>query len=82
MHKAEGALFRDALAQAAGECGLKLVAIPEKLLNEHAERALTTPLNTLLKTVATLGRSVGPPWGKDQKDAALAAMIALQGHMK
>src|SRR6266850_3752690 len=32
MHKAEGVLFRDALAEAATECGLNLVAIPEKLL--------------------------------------------------
>jgi len=24
-----------------------------------------------------LGKSVGPPWGKDQKEAAVAAMIAL-----
>jgi hypothetical protein len=36
----------------------------------------------LLKRVAALGKSVGPPWGKDQKDAALAAMIALQGLVK
>lgn len=82
MHKAEGVLFREALARAAGECGLRLLTLPEKLLNERAGRALTTPLNAVLKTVATLGRSVGPPWGRDQKDAALAAMIALQGHLK
>ena len=80
MHKAEGVLFREALARAAGECGLKLVAIPEKLLKAHAERALKTPSSTLAKRITTLGKSVGPPWGKDQKDAALAAMIALQGH--
>ncbi|MBZ5496246.1 MAG: hypothetical protein LAP85_07580 [Acidobacteriia bacterium] len=30
------------------------------------------------KKVTTLGRIVGSPWGKDLKDAALAAMIALQ----
>jgi hypothetical protein len=77
MHKAEGVLFRDALARAAGECGVKLVAIPEKLLTTRAEHALATPSKTLAATVATLGKSVGPPWGKDQKDAALAAMIAL-----
>ncbi len=82
MHKAEGALFREALARAAGESGLRLLALPEKRLNEHAGRALGTPLNAVLKTVATLGRSVGPPWGRDQKNAALAAMIALQGHLK
>jgi hypothetical protein len=30
-------------------------------------------------TIASLGKSVGPPWGQDQKDASLAAMIALHG---
>ena len=80
MHKAEGVLFREVLAQAAKACNVKLVAIPEKLLLEHAETALATTPSSLLKKIAALGKSVGPPWGKDQKDAALAAMIALHGH--
>jgi hypothetical protein len=82
MHQAEGVLFRDALAQAAHACGLRLVAIPEKLLTEQAERALATSASALMKKMATLGKSAGPPWGRDQKDAALAAMIALQGRAK
>ena len=28
--------------------------------------------------LATLGRSAGPPWGKDQKEAAAAALVALK----
>jgi hypothetical protein len=79
MHKAEGVLFRDALVRAADACGLRLVAIPEKVMTEHAERVLATPVSALRKRIATLGKSVGSPWGKDQKDAALAAMIGLQG---
>ncbi len=82
MHKAEGVLFRDALVRATKACGLKLVAIPEKLLMKHAERALGSPAGHLVKKVAKLGKLVGPPWGRDQKDAALAAMIALQGGSK
>jgi hypothetical protein len=78
MHKAEGVLFRDALARAAGACALKVLGIPEKQLDERAERALATPVSSLRKTIASLGKSVGPPWGKDQKDASLAAMIALR----
>ncbi|MBI3448154.1 MAG: hypothetical protein HY049_04445 [Acidobacteria bacterium] len=65
MHKAEGALFRDALARAAEGCGLKLAEVPEKQLVAHAGKAIPKP--------------AGPPWGKDQKDAALAARIALEG---
>lgn len=79
MHKAEGALFRDALARAIGACGLRLVAIPEKTLADHAVKVLGIPEIGLRKMIATLGRSIGPPWGKDQKDAALAALVALKG---
>jgi hypothetical protein len=78
MHKAEGVLFRDAVARAATACSLRLLGIPEKQLDEHAERARATAVNSLRKTIALLGKSVGPPWGKDQKDASLAAMIALR----
>ena len=82
MHKAEGVLFRGALARAAEVCGLTFFGIPEKQLAEQAERALGIPAGEARKTIASLGRSVGPPWGKDQKDAALAAMIALRGRAK
>lgn len=78
MHKAEGVLFRDALAAAAVECGIRLVTIPEKRLGEFATSSLGTPASVLKKKIAALGKSAGPPWGKDQKDAALAALIALR----
>jgi hypothetical protein len=79
MHKAEGVLFPDALARAADVCGLNLIRIPEKLLSEHAEKTVATSLNGVMRTVTTLGKTVGSPWGKDQKNAALAAIVALQG---
>jgi hypothetical protein len=82
MHKAEGVLFRDALARAASECGVRLIAIPEQQLNAHAVRTLATPLVRLTRQIAALGKSVGPPWGKDQKDAALAALVALEGRVR
>jgi len=78
MHKAEGVLFRDVLARAAETCGLKLVAIPEKQLMKHTEKALGIKASTLVSKVAALGKLVGPPWGKDQKDAALGAMVAFK----
>ncbi|MEA2339592.1 MAG: hypothetical protein QOE82_3599 [Thermoanaerobaculia bacterium] len=65
MHKAEGVLFPAALIAAAKACDLNVVAIPEKEL-------------TLDDAVVALGKSVGPPWGKDQKSAAMAALIALR----
>jgi hypothetical protein len=51
-------------------------------LDEHAERALGSSVDRVRKTIAALGKSVGAPWGRDQKDASLAAMIALQGQSK
>lgn len=79
MHKAEGVLFPDALAAAAEKCGLNLTRIPEKQLSEEAERRLAAPLTDLTKQVMKLGKTVGPPWGKDQKNATLAALIGLNG---
>lgn len=66
MHKAEGVLFPAALIAAAEACDLNVVAIPEKELPA-----------TFDNDVAKLGKTVGPPWGKDQKTAAMAAMIVL-----
>ena len=73
MHKAEGVLFREALLAAANNCGLPTLALPEKSLSsEITDRIETT------RIINALGKSVGPPWAKDQKDAALAAIIALE----
>jgi hypothetical protein len=77
MHTAEGVLFRNALVQAAEACEVKCVAIPEKSLADVAEKTLNAPVSALAKQITALGKTVGPPWGKDQKDAALAALIAL-----
>ncbi|HEX3281523.1 MAG TPA: hypothetical protein VHR36_09860 [Pyrinomonadaceae bacterium] len=78
MHKAEGVLFPEALANAAEKCGLNLIRIPEKQLDEVAEKRLAAPLTDLMKQVMKLGKTVGPPWGKDQKSATLAALIGLR----
>jgi hypothetical protein len=80
MHKAEGVLFRDALIDAAKECKLKAIEMPEKELLSYAEHELKTPANKLAARISALGKAAGPPWGKDQKEAALAAMIALRPH--
>ena len=82
MHKAEGVLFREALVSAAEACGIRCLGIHEKQLEASAEQALASPMSSLRKRLTLLGKSVGPPWGKDQKDAALAAMIALQTRVK
>ena len=82
MHQAEGVLFRDALAEATRKCQVKLFTIPEKQLSAREDKVLGVSVNSLSKKLPLLGKSIGPPWAKDQKDAALAAMIALQARTK
>lgn len=71
MHKAEGVLFPDALCKAAVGWGLSLTAVPEKRLAEYAGEELAGE-------IVRIGKQIGPPWAKDQRNAALAAMIALR----
>lgn len=70
MHKAEGVLFQDVLLSAACACSLKAVPVNEKHLFEEAGR-------TRMELLAQIGRKAGPPWGQDQRLAALAAMSAF-----
>jgi hypothetical protein len=55
---AEGVLFREALARAARKCGLRFLGVPEKQLEEHAERVLGTTMSSLRKTIASLGKCI------------------------
>jgi hypothetical protein len=79
MHKAEGALFQNVLGAAARACGMTFVEVPAKQLATEARAAFGPRTSKVLTQIASLGKSVGPPWGKDQKEAALAAAIALGG---
>jgi hypothetical protein len=71
-------LFRDVLIEAAKACELKLITLSEKTLVQEAEKLLRTPASELVKIVGALGKSAGPPWSKDQKDATIAALVAFR----
>jgi hypothetical protein len=43
----------------------------------EASSKLGTRPDLLVKKIAALGKPIGAPWGKDQKDAALIALMAL-----
>lgn len=77
MHKAEGVLFREAILKAAKLCKLRAIEILEKSLMSEAPSRLGLSEKSLTTTIANLGKVCGPPWARDQKDAAVAAMIAL-----
>jgi hypothetical protein len=77
MHKAEGELFRDVLVEGARACDLELATLADKSALDDAANVLGLTRAGLEACLRTLGKSAGPPWGKDQKEAAAAALVAL-----
>jgi len=78
IHAADGDHFRNALFVAAEQCRLSVRRIPAKGLEAHAGKCLSMPVNRILDRVNKLGRDIGPPWGADQKKAALLAWTLLK----
>jgi hypothetical protein len=70
-------MFREVLVAGARACGVGLATLREKSALEDAAKKLGWTRATLDARIAALGRSAGPPWGKDQKEAAAAALVAL-----
>ena len=64
LHAAEGALYEEAVAEAARADGLAVRFVPPRELAVSA-------------AVEGLGRTIGPPWQKDHKLAAAAALAGL-----
>lgn len=77
IHAADGDHFRNALFVAAEQCRLPVCRIPARDLEQHAGKRLRRPVNRILETVNKLGQGKGPPWGADQKRAALLAWTLL-----
>jgi hypothetical protein len=78
MHKAEGELYRAALAQGAERVGLRCIGVREKDVEAVAGEALSLAAGERQRRLALAGQRAGPPWARDQKDAALVAWIALR----
>jgi hypothetical protein len=78
IHAAEGELFREVLIDGAHACGLALTTLPDKTALDAAAQRLRIPRAQLDAQLVALGKSVGPPWGQHQKEAAAAALVALQ----
>ena len=77
IHAADGDHFRQALAAAAERSGLAVCRVRARDLEAEAEARLRRPAPRLREAVNALGRQVGPPWGADQKMAALLAWLLL-----
>ena len=48
------------------------------LLYDDAAKRLSVTRAELDAQLAALGKAAGPPWGKDQKEAAAAALVVLK----
>lgn len=79
MHQAEGELFRSVLVEGVRACELRLTTLPDKSALNDAAAMLGLTRARLDAGLARLGKAAGPPWGKDQKEAAAAALAALGG---
>ncbi len=77
VHTAEGQLYRDALAEATELLGLPLTRFVQHELYEEAAVNIGTSDASLQAQLTGLGRALGPPWQRDQKEAAAAAWLAL-----
>jgi len=78
IHAAEGAFYRDVLATACERAGLHVKRTPERDLWEAASTAVGSGAEGLRDRIVEMGKQLGPPWGEDQKLAALAAFVALK----
>jgi hypothetical protein len=77
LHAAEGDLYCRALADAAGRHGLALTLVPARDLTARAAGELGVDAAAVRDQLAALGRELGSPWRRDEKDATLAAVLAL-----
>ncbi len=77
IHTADGDHFRKALVAAAERSGLAVTRVRGRDLEAGAKERLGLAAPRLQTVLKELGRQVGPPWGADQKTAALLAWLLL-----
>jgi hypothetical protein len=77
IHTAEGDFFRNAVSQACEHLQIPVTAIRERELEERAKTAFGNAASRVQRRISSLGSSIGPPWTKDHKTAALAASMIL-----
>jgi hypothetical protein len=78
VHAAEGEFYRRVLTEAGEHNGLRVIRLPRKELDTAAARKLGVSPAGLQKHLAAMGREVGAPWRREQKEAALAAWVSLR----
>jgi hypothetical protein len=77
IHTAEGHFYRDVLLAATRAARLTAQVFPPRTLEAAAAYALHVAEVRIPGLLAGAGQGLGPPWGKDQRLAALAAWTLL-----
>jgi hypothetical protein len=77
VHAAEGQLFRHVIATASEACRMPAALVPTKDLVSRAARAMELSAPDLTAPLVAMGKALGKPWAADQKESALAALVAL-----
>jgi hypothetical protein len=77
IHTAEGEFFRNAISKACERLKISVTGIRERELDELAKAEFGSAASRVQSTILRSGKSVGPPWTKDHKNAALAAWMIL-----
>jgi hypothetical protein len=77
IHTAEGEFFRNTVSRACEDLQISVTAIRQRELDERAKAAFGNAASRVLGSIASLGKTIGPPWTKDHKTAALAAALIL-----
>jgi hypothetical protein len=77
IHTAEGEFFRHTVSQACEDLQISVTAIRQRELDQRAKAAFGNAASRLQDSIASLGKTIGPPWTKDHKTAALAAALIL-----
>jgi hypothetical protein len=77
IHAAEGELFRGAVRDASQGLGIPVTEVPARELQARAVESLKLPPAKIDRQLLEIGKAAGRPWAKDQREACLAALIAL-----
>jgi hypothetical protein len=77
IHAAEGEFFREVFSKACGSLDLPVTGFREHNLDECVQTTFGKQATRVCRQISSLGRSLGPPWTRDQKMATLAALLVL-----
>jgi hypothetical protein len=77
IHAAEGELFRQAIARASESLQLAVLSVRERQLDAETAKRFQVSAEVARQRLEEIGRAAGRPWALDQRQACMAALLAL-----